>query len=133
MLRLCTTQIRYVANIARPKLGMLRRWANQIRYVATIAAQNVYVATLRYQIRHVATIATQNECVATTANKIRYRVCCDRCDSKWVCCDFSRPKKFYATSGDPQKICCDFARPNLGMLRLCATQLSYDATLRDPN
>ena len=92
--------------------------------------------------------ATQNRFNATLRDP--KKVFCTHCDSKWVCCDFARPKNC-ATLRGPKQIWCDFARPKKGMLRplrlrmgmlwLCANekfarhctnQNRYDATLRDP-
>ena len=96
---------------------MLRLWATQIRYVVTIATQIRYVAALR------------------DLNK----VCCDPCDSKWVCCylvrpNYSRdflcatlsrykttscvPKKIWCDHCDLKWVCCDFVRPEC--LNFCA-------------
>ena len=50
------------------------------------------------------------------------QVCCDHCDSKWIYCYFARPMNFLF----------DFAWSKEDMLRLCASQIRYIATLRDP-
>ena len=54
--------------------------------------------------------AIQIRYVAILHNPIE--VCCDHCDSKWVCCDFTRQKKTYETLCDKK---------------------TYVAALRDPN
>ena len=80
------------------------------------------------------------------------KVWCDHCNSKWVCCNFARPKNFYATFRGLNKVCCDhcdskwvccdferpkylrdFARPKTDVLRLCATQKRYGATIATQN
>ena len=48
--------------------------------------------------------------------------CCNHCDSKWVCCDFVWPKKLR-----------NFTQPKPDMLRLCATQKRYVATIATQN
>ena len=53
----------------RLKMGMLQLFANEI-FARLCATQNRYVATLRDP----------------------KKVWCYHCDSKWVCCDFVRPK-----------------------------------------
>ena len=136
---------------ARTKLGMLRLCATKIRYFATLclkmgccdfARQKKFYATLcepkkicrdfvRPKLGMLRLCATQIGYVAILRDT--NLVYCENCDSKWVCCNLARQKKFYGTLSDPKKICCDFARPKFCMLRPCATQNRHVATIATQN
>ena len=99
----------YVANIATQNV-YLATIATEIGYAATIVTHNGYVATLRDRRNFMRLCATQTRYVATLLDP--NKLCCDHCDSWWVCCDFVRPKYLRG-----------FARHSTDMLRLCALGL----------
>ena len=94
------------------------------------------------------------------ATKKFARHCTTLRDSKLICCDYIRPRKNFSTKFkrgqnistkfdhgktshlaisydvnfcEPIYLCCDFVLPKVAVLRLCATQIRYVATLRDSN
>ena len=129
----------YLRDFARPKTDIMRLCLFQKMYVA------------------IATIATQNGYAGTFCDQ---NICAFLRDSKHICCDYLRPRKnistkfnrgqnistkfdqgktshlaisYDATLCEPNYLCCDFVRPKVAVWRLCATQIRYVATLRDPN
>ena len=95
---------------------MLRLCMTQIRYVATIATQNGYVVTFRDRRNFMRLFATQRRFVA--ALRDTNKVCCEYCDSNWVYYDLVRPnhlRDFARTKTDlmqlfafQKQICCDY-------------------------
>ena len=75
----------------RLKMGMLRLCVTE-KIARLCSNQNRYDATLRDP----------------------KKACCGHCDSKWVCCDFARPKNLR-----------DFARTKTDMMRLRPTKTTF--------
>ena len=144
MLRLCATQIRYFATLWL-KMGCCG-FARQKKFYATLCEpKKICRGFARPKLCMLGLCATQIGYVAILRDP--NLVFCESCDSKCVCCNFARQKKFYATLSDPKKICCDFVRskymrdpkqiwcdfPARGLRFLICCEFVRSKYMRDPN
>ena len=121
---------KHLRDLARPKLDMLRICATQIWYIAKIAIQNGYVAILHERRSFMRLWATQRKYVATLLDPKKIFCVFARLDLGML---RSLRLKMGMLRHCATEILSDLARPKLGMLRLCATQIRYVAKIATQN